>query len=141
MISLMARAGILVRISIILVDFREGRLTLSCSHVAACLESGAGRFRPMLLHALAAVGGGLAILPNPIFQGLAIALVFGAIASFLTSPLALPLIYSMTHAGHAPAVATAALGPQRLKHRSLTHAGHAPAVATAAPDATSDVTP
>jgi hypothetical protein len=71
----------------------------------------------MLLNALAVVVGALVILPNPFFQGLAIALVSRAIASLRISPLAVPLIYSMTHAGYAPAAATAA------------------------PDATSDVTP
>ena len=52
----------------------------------------------MMLTALAVVVGGLVILADPIFQGLAISLLFGAIASLLISPLAVPLIYYMTHA-------------------------------------------
>ena len=99
MIGFMAGAGIVVRNSIILVDFIELRLSHGSTLAEACIESGAVRFRPMLLTALAVVVGGLVILADPIFQGLAISLVFGAIASLLISPLAVPLIYYMTHAG------------------------------------------
>jgi len=99
MIGFMAGAGIVVRNSIILVDFIELRLSHGLSLRDACIESGAVRFRPMLLTALAVVVGGLVILADPIFQGLAISLVFGAIASLIISPLAVPLIYYMTHAG------------------------------------------
>jgi hypothetical protein len=53
----------------------------------------------MMLTAFAVIVGGLVILADPIFQGLAISLLFGAIASLLISPLAVPLIYYMTHAG------------------------------------------
>jgi len=52
----------------------------------------------MMLTAFAVVVGGLVILADPIFQGLAISLLFGAIASLVVSPLAVPLIYFMTHA-------------------------------------------
>ncbi|MBA4136840.1 MAG: multidrug transporter AcrB [Opitutus sp.] len=99
MIGFMAGAGIVVRNSIILVDFIELRLSHGRSLAQACIESGAVRFRPMMLTALAVVVGGLVILADPIFQGLAISLLFGAIASLLISPLAVPLIYYMTHAG------------------------------------------
>ncbi|MDD2763180.1 MAG: efflux RND transporter permease subunit [Opitutaceae bacterium] len=98
MIGFMAGAGIVVRNSIILVDFIELRLSHGRSLREACIESGAVRFRPMMLTAFAVVVGGLVILADPIFQGLAIALLFGAIASLLVSPLAVPLIYYMTHA-------------------------------------------
>ena len=98
MIGFMAGAGIVVRNSIILVDFIELRLSDGRSLRDACIESGAVRFRPMMLTALAVVVGGLVILADPIFQGLAISLLFGAIASLLVSPLAVPLIYYMTHA-------------------------------------------
>ncbi len=104
MIGFMAGAGIVVRNSIILVDFIELRLSHGRSLRDACIESGAVRFRPMMLTALAVIVGGLVILADPIFQGLAISLLFGAIASLLISPLAVPLIYYMTHAGkHAKA--------------------------------------
>ncbi|MBI2518102.1 MAG: efflux RND transporter permease subunit [Opitutae bacterium] len=99
MIGFMAGAGIVVRNSIILVDFIELRLGHGRSLRDACVESGAVRFRPMMLTALAVVVGGLVILADPIFQGLAISLLFGAIASLIISPLAVPLIYYMTHAG------------------------------------------
>ncbi|MDD3179912.1 MAG: efflux RND transporter permease subunit [Opitutaceae bacterium] len=99
MIGFMAGAGIVVRNSIILVDFIELRLGHGRSLRDACLESGAVRFRPMMLTAFAVVVGGLVILADPIFQGLAISLLFGAIASLIVSPLAVPLIYYMTHAG------------------------------------------
>ena len=98
MIGFMAGAGIVVRNSIILVDFIELRLSHGRPLRAACIESGAVRFRPMMLTALAVVVGGLVILADPIFQGLAISLLFGAIASLLISPLAVPLIYYVTHA-------------------------------------------
>jgi multidrug efflux pump subunit AcrB len=98
MIGFMAGAGIVVRNSIILVDFIELRLRAGRPLREACIESGAVRFRPMMLTALAVVIGGLVILADPIFQGLAISLLFGAIASLLISPLAVPLIYYMTHA-------------------------------------------
>ena len=99
MIGFMAGAGIVVRNSIILVDFIELRLSHGRTLAEACLESGAVRFRPMMLTAFAVVVGGLVILTDPIFQGLAISLLFGAIASLIISPLAVPLIYYMTHAG------------------------------------------
>jgi multidrug efflux pump subunit AcrB len=98
MIGFMAGAGIVVRNSIILVDFIELRLGHGRSLRDACIESGAVRFRPMMLTAFAVIVGGLVILADPIFQGLAISLLFGAIASLLISPLAVPLIYYMTHA-------------------------------------------
>ena len=99
MIGFMAGAGIVVRNSIILVDFIELRLSHGRTLAEACLESGAVRFRPMMLTAFAVVVGGLVILADPIFQGLAVSLLFGAIASLVISPLAVPLIYYMTHAG------------------------------------------
>jgi multidrug efflux pump subunit AcrB len=105
MIGFMAGAGIVVRNSIILVDFIELRLGHGRTLAEACLESGAVRFRPMMLTAFAVVVGGLVILADPIFQGLAISLLFGAIASLVISPLAVPLIYYMTHAGRAAAPA------------------------------------
>ena len=98
MIGFMAGAGIVVRNSIILVDFIELRLSHGRPLRDACIESGAVRFRPMMLTAFAVVVGGLVILSDPIFQGLAISLLFGAIASLVISPLAVPLIYYVVHA-------------------------------------------
>ena len=97
MIGFMAGAGIVVRNSIILVDFIELRLAAGQPLREACIESGAVRFRPMMLTAFAVVVGGLVILADPIFQGLAISLLFGAIASLLVSPLAVPLLCYIVH--------------------------------------------
>jgi multidrug efflux pump subunit AcrB len=63
------------------------------------LEAGAIRFRPMLLTALAVVVGASVILADPIFQGLAISLMFGEIASLLISRMAVPVLYFMLKTG------------------------------------------
>jgi multidrug efflux pump subunit AcrB len=96
MIGFMAGAGIVVRNSIILVDFIELRRSHGLSLRDAVVEAGAVRFRPMLLTALAVVVGASVILPDPIFQGLAISLMFGEIASLLISRIAVPVLYYMS---------------------------------------------
>jgi len=93
MIGFMAGAGIVVRNSIILVDFIELRLKQGLPLAEAVVEAGAVRFRPMLLTALAVVVGASVILADPIFQGLAISLMFGEIASLLVSRMAVPVMY------------------------------------------------
>lgn len=104
MIGFMAGAGIVVRNSIILVDFIELRRTHGLPLRDAVIEAGAVRFRPMLLTALAVVVGASVILADPIFQGLAISLMFGEIASLLISRMAVPVLYYMAnHAGEAAA--------------------------------------
>jgi len=95
MIGFMAGAGIVVRNSIILVDFIELRIAQGQELAHAVTEAGAVRFRPMLLTALAVVVGASVILADPIFQGLAISLMFGEIASLLVSRMALPVLYYM----------------------------------------------
>jgi multidrug efflux pump subunit AcrB len=95
MIGFMAGAGIVVRNSIILVDFIELRRAQGRLLHDAVVEAGAVRFRPMLLTALAVVVGASVILADPIFQGLAISLMFGEIASLLISRMAVPVIYFM----------------------------------------------
>jgi multidrug efflux pump subunit AcrB len=95
MIGFMAGAGIVVRNSIILVDFIELRISHGLPLKDAVVEAGAIRFRPMLLTALAVVVGASVILADPIFQGLAIALMFGEIASLLISRMAVPVLYFM----------------------------------------------
>jgi len=82
-----------VRNSIIIVDFIELRMSHGLASKEACIEAGAVRFRPMLLTALAVIIGAAMILADPIFQGLAISLLFGAIASLIISPLAVPMLY------------------------------------------------
>ncbi len=97
MIGFMAGAGIVVRNSIILVNFIEQRLTEGSSLEQAVVDAGAVRFRPMLLTALAVVVGASVILFDPIFQGLAIALMAGEIASLLLSRMAVPVLYFMAN--------------------------------------------
>ena len=86
MIGFMAGAGIVVRNSIILVDFIEQRLREGMPLADAVVDAGAVRFRPMLLTALAVVVGASVILADPIFQGLAISLMAGEIASLAHQP-------------------------------------------------------
>jgi multidrug efflux pump subunit AcrB len=97
MIGFMAGAGIVVRNSIILVDFIELRREQGLALRDAVVEAGAVRFRPMLLTALAVVVGASVILADPIFQGLAISLMFGEIASLLISRMAVPVLYFMAN--------------------------------------------
>ena len=95
MIGFMAGAGIVVRNSIILVDFIEQRLAEGMPLAQAVVDAGAVRFRPMLLTALAVVVGAAVILADPIFQGLAISLMAGEIASLFISRMAVPVLYFM----------------------------------------------
>jgi multidrug efflux pump subunit AcrB len=100
MIGFMAGAGIVVRNSIILVDFIELRLAEGMPLAEAVVDAGAVRFRPMLLTAMAVVVGAGVILFDPIFQGLAISLMAGEIASLLISRMAVPVLYYMAYAKH-----------------------------------------
>jgi len=93
MIGFIAGAGIVVRNSIILVDFVELRLAEGMALAAAVVDAGAVRFRPMMLTAAAVVVGSGVILFDPIFQGLAIALMAGEIASLLLSRMTVPVVY------------------------------------------------
>ena len=103
MIGFMAGAGIVVRNSIILVDFIELRLAEGMSVADAVVDAGAVRFRPMLLTAMAVVVGAGVILFDPIFQGLAISLMAGEVASLLISRMAVPILYFMAYHRQAPA--------------------------------------
>jgi len=98
MIGFMAGAGIVVRNSIILVDFIELRLREGMPLAEAVVDAGAVRFRPMLLTAMAVVVGAGVILFDPIFQGLAISLMAGEVASLLISRMAVPVLYFMANA-------------------------------------------
>ncbi|MBK7930130.1 MAG: efflux RND transporter permease subunit [Bryobacterales bacterium] len=93
MIGFIAGAGIVVRNSIILVDFIELRLKEGMPLDEAVIDAGAVRFRPMMLTAAAVVVGSSVILFDPIFQGLAIALMAGEIASLLLSRVTVPVVY------------------------------------------------
>jgi multidrug efflux pump subunit AcrB len=93
MIGFIAGAGIIVRNSIILVDFAELKLRQGMSLEQAVVEAGVVRFRPMLLTAAAVVAGSLVMLFDPIFQGLAISLMMGEVAATFLSRLAVPAVY------------------------------------------------
>jgi len=93
MIGFIAGAGIVVRNSIILVDFIEQRLAEGVALDQAVIDAGAIRFRPMVLTAAAVVVGAFIILFDPIFQGLAISLMAGEIASLLLSRMTVPVVY------------------------------------------------
>jgi multidrug efflux pump subunit AcrB len=93
MIGFIAGAGIVVRNSIILVDFIELRLKQGMGLDQAVIDAGAVRFRPMMLTAAAVVVGSSVILFDPIFQGLAIALMAGEVASLALSRMTVPIVY------------------------------------------------
>ena len=95
MIGFIAGAGIVVRNSIILVDFIELRLSEGLPLEQAVVDAGAVRFRPMALTAAAMIVGAAVILFDPIFQGLAISLMAGEVASLLLSRMAVPVLYYM----------------------------------------------
>jgi multidrug efflux pump subunit AcrB len=95
MIGFIAGAGIVVRNSIILVDFIELRLSEGMPLELAVVDAGAVRFRPMALTAAAVIVGAGVILFDPIFQGLAISLMAGEVASLALSRMAVPVLYYM----------------------------------------------
>ncbi|MFP5211644.1 MAG: efflux RND transporter permease subunit [Acidobacteriota bacterium] len=104
MIGFIAGAGIIVRNSIILVDFIELRWRQGVPLSQAVIDAGAIRFRPMLLTAAAVVVGASVILTDPIFQGLAISLMAGAIASTFLSWPTIPILYYIIHRHREPGI-------------------------------------
>ena len=107
MIGMIALAGIIVRNSILLVDFINQQLDEGMSFEEAVIQSGAVRAKPIILTALAAMIGALFILDDPIFNGLAIALIFGLTVSTLLTLIVIPVMYY-------------AFAPQRIKDRDQT---------------------
>ncbi len=99
MIGFIAGAGIVVRNSIILVDFAELKLREGMPLAAAVEEAVMVRFRPMALTAAAVIVGSAVMLADPIFQGLAVALMAGAVAATLLSRYAVPVLYLMLAKG------------------------------------------
>lgn len=93
MIGFIALAGIIVRNSILLVDFIEQELEAGTSLREAVLDAGAIRFRPIFLTAAALVVGGAVILLDPIFSGLAVSLIFGVVISTVLTLIVIPLLY------------------------------------------------
>jgi multidrug efflux pump subunit AcrB len=97
MIGFIAGAGIVVRNSIILVDFIELRVKEGMPLDQEVVDAGAVRFRPMILTAMAVIAGSAVILFDPIFQGLAIAMIAGEIASLALSRMTVPVVYYLVN--------------------------------------------
>jgi multidrug efflux pump subunit AcrB len=93
MIGMIALAGIIVRNSILLVDFIQLSLERGMTLEEAVLEAGAVRFMPIFLTAATVIAGALGIILDPIFQGLAVALMTGVFASTLLTLVLIPLLY------------------------------------------------
>jgi len=95
MIGAIALAGIIVRNSILLVDFTLNELKEGVPLEEAVIKGGAARLRPIVLTASAAMVGAFVIIFDPIFQGLAISLLFGVFVSTLLTLVVIPLIFYM----------------------------------------------
>ena len=109
MIGMIALAGIIVRNSILLVDFIQLAEERGRTLREAVLEAGAVRFRPIALTAAAVVVGGLVMVLDPIFQGLAVALMSGAVVATLLTMVVVPLLYWELRRREAPQVPTSEL--------------------------------
>ncbi|MCI0657095.1 MAG: efflux RND transporter permease subunit, partial [Acidobacteria bacterium] len=113
MIGMIALAGIIVRNSILLVDFIELSQAQGMTLEEAVLEAGAVRLRPIALTAAAVIVGGVVMILDPIFQGLAAALMSGVFASTLLTLVVIPLLYflAMRHR-HPRMVASAPIAAE-----------------------------
>jgi multidrug efflux pump subunit AcrB len=90
---MIALAGIIVRNSILLVDFIHQQLAAGVSLEQATIDAAAARAKPIVLTALAAMLGALFILDDPIFNGLAISLLFGILVSTVLTLIVIPVLY------------------------------------------------
>jgi len=97
MIGMIALAGIIVRNSILLVDFINLQTASGVPFAEAVVRSAIIRAQPIALTALAAMLGALFILDDPIFNGLAVSLVFGILVSTLLTLVVIPLLYYVTY--------------------------------------------
>ncbi|MEO6975360.1 MAG: efflux RND transporter permease subunit [Gallionella sp.] len=93
MIGVIALAGIVVRNSLLLIDFIIEHEARGLSVKEAVIEAGAIRFRPILLTALAIILGSAIMVTDPVFGGLAVSLIFGTFASTALTLLVIPLLY------------------------------------------------
>ena len=125
MIGFIAGAGITVRNSIILVDFIELRRAQGLGLREAVIDAGTVRFRPMVLTAAAVAVGASVILFDPIFQGLAVALIGGEVAATVLSRIAVPVLYYLLRRGDA---AADAVGPPVAREAPAVPATTSPAV-------------
>lgn len=97
MIGFIALAGIMVRNAVLLIDFIESALEKGKNIKDAVIESGAIRTRPVVLTTVAVITGALFMLPDPIFAGLGVALITGAVVSTVLTLVIIPLSYYMFH--------------------------------------------
>ena len=106
MIGMIALAGIVVRNSIILIDFIENiyRSNPDITLADAIIEAGATRLNPIFLTAASAVLGSMMIVLDPIFSGLAWSFIFGIVASTLFSLVVIPVVYFLIKRGMGKAV-------------------------------------
>jgi multidrug efflux pump subunit AcrB len=102
MIGMIALAGIIVRNSILLVDFIELQLAQGMAFKQAVVSSAAVRAQPIALTGLAAMIGGFFILDDPIFNGLAVSLIFGILVSTLLTLVVIPVLYFAAFRHHHP---------------------------------------
>jgi len=93
MIGMIALAGIIVRNSILLVDFINQQVREGMAFEAAVINSAVVRAKPIALTALAAMAGAVFILDDPIFSGLAVALLFGLFVSTVLTLVVIPVVY------------------------------------------------
>jgi multidrug efflux pump subunit AcrB len=100
MIGMIALAGIVVRNSLILVEFISQGRERGADIKEALIQAGAIRMRPILLTAGTTLLGNLVITLDPVFSGLALAIIFGIIASTLFTLLVVPLVYQLVYDNH-----------------------------------------
>jgi multidrug efflux pump subunit AcrB len=93
MIGVIALAGIVVRNSLLLIDFIVDYRKRGYPLEQAVIEAGAARFRPIMLTALAIILGSAIMITDPVFGGLAVSLIFGTFASTALTLLVIPLMY------------------------------------------------
>ena len=105
MIGFIALAGIIVRNSILLVDFVNLELEAGTPLQEAVVKAGAVRFRPIVLTAAALVAGGFVMVLDPIFQGLAVSLIFGVVVATALTLVVIPLLYYTYLRGRQPKAA------------------------------------
>jgi multidrug efflux pump subunit AcrB len=118
MIGMIALAGIMVRNGILLIDYLEARRAAGVPLEKAVIEAGAVRTRPIALTAGTVVIGAIVILFDPIFEGLAVSLITGAIASTILTLIVVPSIYFLVHRTPKDAdavVAVSTKGPEPEK--------------------------
>jgi multidrug efflux pump subunit AcrB len=96
MIGMIALAGIIVRNSVLLIDFIQEELALGKDVQEAILESVKVRTKPILITALTAILGSMFILSDPVFEGMAVALISGVLVATFLTLLVIPVLFSLT---------------------------------------------